>query len=79
MASRKVYFTKNEDEAELEAFQNHEGNLFISLTDKGDMGYCFYISLGREDAYELIEDLATQFGWLSTNKNEQGLRIWNEE
>lgn len=79
MASRKVYFTKNPGDAELEAFRDKEGRLFVSLTDTDDEGHPLYILLNKEDAYELIEELATQFGWLDKTKNEQGVRTWNEE
>jgi len=78
MASRKIYFTDDDVQAELEAFQNDEGKLFISLSDKKLLGDCNFITLDREDAFDLIEELATQFGWLSQRKNEQGLRTWNE-
>ena len=79
MASRKIYFTDEEFQSELEAFQNDEEKLFIALSERNSLQDCQYIALDREDAYELIEEIATQFGWLSTDKNEQGLRTWAEE
>lgn len=64
MASRKVYFTEPACEAELEAYKNVDGELFISLADKSDGGMGEYIALPPEDAKELITELAIEFGIL---------------
>jgi hypothetical protein len=77
MSTRKIYFTEEEHESELEAFRNIDDNLFVCLSSKGypDLNNR-YIALHKKDAIALISELAFDFGLVDDNPEHEGKMIW---
>ena len=69
MASRKVYFSDEEYESELQIFMNTDDKLFVSLDDPNSIETGKWITLPKEDAVEIILYLAESFGLLNETKN----------
>lgn len=73
MPHKKVYFTESEHEDELQIYKNSNGELFIALGDDINNNY---ISLPKEDAMEIITELAYAFGLLADDAEREGLPTW---
>jgi hypothetical protein len=55
---------------------NEEGGLFIFLTEKDVMHNAIFITLNKEDAVELISELAWEFGLIDDQSMESGHYFW---
>ncbi len=73
MPHKKVYFTQSENEDELQIYKNANGELFVSLGDEMNNRY---IALPKEDAMEIITELAYEFGLLADDVEREGLPTW---
>lgn len=73
MPHKKIYFTDSENEDTLQIYKNANGELFVSLGD--DMNNK-YICLPKEDAMEIITELAYNFGLLADDAEREGLPTW---
>lgn len=77
MSSRKIYYTDAEHESELQIF-NSADTLFVSLSEKGADWDCKIVQLPKEDAMEIITELARDFGMLDESPDFEGKVLFNE-
>ena len=73
MPHKKVYFTESEHEDDLQIYKNTNNELFVSLGDEINNRY---ITLPKEDAMEIITELAYAFGLLADDVEREGLPTW---
>jgi hypothetical protein len=69
MARKKIYSSEDsENPVELDICKNTNGDLFINLSPFPSHSSDVYITLPREDAEEIIQDLAYSFDFILLRK-----------
>jgi hypothetical protein len=78
MASKKIYFNESsENPVELEAHQNSKGELFINVSPFPDTHSSdVWLTLSKEDAIDLISDLAYDFDLIDETEYLEGRIYW---